>query len=90
MKCKETGGTKRQTLLGNDLFVAKSDGIRSCVVDIVAVWKALDSLDLPRVRFHDLQHTAATNVHQLTGDFLNRVRSLGTYACGHWRVAGYL
>jgi integrase len=25
--------------------------------------------EFPYIRFHDLRHTAATNMHQLTGDF---------------------
>ena len=26
-------------------------------------------LGMPHLRFHDLRHSAATNIHQLTGDF---------------------
>lgn len=31
--------------------------------------KQYKSVELPHIRFHDLRHTAATNIHQLTGDF---------------------
>ena len=54
----------------NDLVVAKPDGS-----PISASWvssqfgKLLEDLDMPHIRFHDLRHTAATNMHQLTGDF---------------------
>lgn len=31
--------------------------------------RLLREFDMPHIRFHDLRHTAATNMHQLTGDF---------------------
>ena len=34
-------------------------------------------LDLPYLRFHDLRHSAATNMHQLTGDFFTVGEILG-------------
>ena len=34
-------------------------------------------LDLPYLRFHDLRHTAATNMHMLTGDFYTVGEILG-------------
>jgi len=34
-------------------------------------------LELPHIRFHDLRHTAATNMHQLTGDFYTVGEILG-------------
>jgi len=33
--------------------------------------------DFPYIRFHDLRHTAATNMHQLTGDFFTVGMILG-------------
>ena len=33
--------------------------------------------ELPHIRFHDLRHTAATNMHQLTGDFYTVGQILG-------------
>ena len=35
------------------------------------------SIGLPDARFHDLRHTAATNMHQLTGDFYTVGQILG-------------
>jgi len=34
-------------------------------------------LELPHIRFHDLRHSAATNMHQLTGDFYTVGEILG-------------
>ena len=31
--------------------------------------RLLHSLGMPHIRFHDLRHSAATNMHELTGDF---------------------
>ena len=39
--------------------------------------KFLESHGLRRMRFHDLRHTAATNMHQLTGDFYTVGEILG-------------
>ena len=32
---------------------------------------------MPHIRFHDLRHTAATNMHELTGDFYTVGEILG-------------
>jgi hypothetical protein len=37
----------------------------------------LRHLELPHIRFHDLRHSAATNMHQLTGDFYTVGEILG-------------
>ena len=37
---------------------------------------------LPHIRFHDLRHTAATNMHQLTGDFYTVGEVLGHTLAG--------
>ena len=39
--------------------------------------KLLKELGLPYCRFHDLRHAAATNMHQLTGDFYTVGEILG-------------
>lgn len=39
--------------------------------------KLLKDLGLPHCRFHDLRHAAATNMHQLTGDFYTVGEILG-------------
>jgi site-specific recombinase XerC len=67
----------------NDLVVAKPDGS-----PISASWvssqfgKLLEDLDMPHIRFHDLRHTAATNTHQLTGDFYTVGEVLGHTLAG--------
>lgn len=32
---------------------------------------------MPQIRFHDLRHSAATNIHELTGDFYTVSQILG-------------
>ena len=44
--------------------------------------KLLEDLDMPHIRFHDLRHTAATNMHQLTGDFYTVGEVLGHTLAG--------
>ncbi len=39
--------------------------------------RLLRKLDMPHIRFHDLRHTAATNMHELTGDFYTVGNILG-------------
>jgi integrase len=39
--------------------------------------RLLKEHSLPHMRFHDLRHTAATNMHQLTGDFYTVGEILG-------------
>ena len=74
---------KTQALYDNDLVVAKPDG-----APISAAWvssqfgKLLEDLDMPHIRFHDLRHTAATNMHQLTGDFYTVGEILGHTLAG--------
>ena len=63
--------------------VAKPDG-----APIAASWvssqfgKLLEDLDMPHIRFHDLRHTAATNMHHLTGDFYTVGEVLGHTLAG--------
>lgn len=67
----------------NDLVVAKADG-----APIAASWvssqfgKLLEDLEMPHIRFHNLRHTAATNMHQLTGDFYTVGEVLGHTLAG--------
>ena len=42
----------------------------------------LEDVGLPRIRFHDLRHSAATNMHQLTGDFYTVGEILGHTLAG--------
>lgn len=54
----------------NDLVIAKPDGSPLRRESVSADFgQMLRCADFPHIRFHDLRHTAATNMHQLTGDF---------------------
>lgn len=62
----------------NDLVVPKPNGSprrRECVSSDFR--DLLRRLDMPHIRFHDLRHSAATNMHQLTGDFFTVSQILG-------------
>jgi integrase len=67
----------------NGLVVSKPDG-----APMYANWissgfgKLLEELDMPHIRFHDLRHSAATNMHQLTGDFYTVGEVLGHTLAG--------
>ena len=62
----------------NDLVIAKSDGspYRRDTMS-TNFGQLIRHLDMPHIRFHDLRHTAATNMHQLTGDFYTVGEILG-------------
>ena len=54
----------------NDLVVAKPDGSPHRRDRMSANFgQLIRHLEMPHIRFHDLRHAAATNMHQLTGDF---------------------
>ena len=80
---KEQAAKDGKPYYDNDLVVAKPDG-----APIPASWvssqfgKLLEDLDMPHIRFHDLRHTAATNMHQLTGDFYTAGEVLGHTLAG--------
>ena len=62
----------------NDLVVARQDG-SPCRRDRVSsdFAQMLRRSSMAHIRFHDLRHTAATNMHQLTGDFYTVGKILG-------------
>lgn len=71
----EAGGGK---YFDNKLFVPKADGSSQSRDRVSANFGQLvRHLELPHIRFHDLQHSAATNMHQLTGDFYTVGEILG-------------
>lgn len=74
MLCSMSG----KTYYDNDLVVARPDGT-PCQRDQAShdFAQMLRRSGLPHIRFHDLRHTAATNMHQLTGDFYTVGRVLG-------------
>lgn len=54
----------------NKLLVAQPDGTPINPSIVSKGWaQLLRRLEMPHMRFHDLRHTAATNLHELTGDF---------------------
>ena len=62
----------------NRLVVAKPNGVpfrRETVSSDFG--QLLRRFELPHIRFHDLRHAAATNMHQLTGDFYTVGQILG-------------
>ena len=62
----------------NDLVICKPDGSPLSESFVSHEFqKYLIRLDLPKIRFHDLRHSAATNMHELTGDFYSVGEILG-------------
>lgn len=62
----------------SDLVVAKADGSLEQRDRISANFgQLLRRLEMRHIRFHDLRHSAATNIHQLTGDFYTVSQILG-------------
>lgn len=62
----------------NDLVFAKPNGAPKRRERISANFgQLLRHAEMPHIRFHDLRHTAATNMHQLTGDFYTVGQILG-------------
>lgn len=75
--------TRQRALYGssyfeNDLVFAKPDGRPEQRGNMSSNFrKPLERANLPHIRFHDLRHSAATNMHQLTGDFFTIGQILG-------------
>ena len=62
----------------NDLVFAKPNGAPKRRERISTNFgQLLRHAGMPSIRFHDLRHTAATNMHQLTGDFYTVGQILG-------------
>ena len=62
----------------NDLVFAKPNGVPKRKGRISTNFgQLLRRSNMPHIRFHDLRHTAATNMHQLTGDFYTVGQILG-------------
>lgn len=69
---------RRNTSINSDFIVCKEDGKPLSEGHISRDFnKLLKELGLPYCRFHDLRHAAATNMHQLTGDFYTVGEILG-------------
>ena len=62
----------------NKLLLCRPDGSPWQAKNVSSGFpRKVERLGLPRIRFHDLRHTAATNMHQLTGDFFTVAHILG-------------
>ena len=62
----------------SDIVVCRSDGQPLSEGHISRDFNKIIKMNgLPYLRFHDLRHTAATNMHQLTGDFYTVGEILG-------------
>ena len=67
-----------ETYYGNDLVLAKPNGAPERRERVSANFgQFLRHQDLRHIRFHDLRHSAATNMHELTGDFYTVGQILG-------------
>jgi integrase len=66
------------TYYENDIVVARANGTPHRRDQVSANFgQMLRRSDFNYIRFHDLRHTAATNMHQLTGDFYTVGEILG-------------
>ena len=75
---KRFAGLSGETYYDNDLVFAKPNGAPKRRERISANFgQLLRHSGMPHMRFHDLRHTAATNMHQLTGDFYTIGQILG-------------
>ena len=75
---KELTTLAGQPYYDNDLVVAKADGSPLRPDHLSTQFpQFLRHNDMPHIRFHDLRHTAATNMHELTGDFYTVGEILG-------------
>jgi integrase len=62
----------------NDIVVARANGAPHRRDQVSSNYgQMLRRSNFPYIRFHDLRHTAATNMHQLTGDFFTVGMILG-------------
>lgn len=75
---KEILSTAGGAYYDNDLVIAKSDGSPERRERVSSNFgQLLRHKEMPHIRFHDLRHGAATNMHQLTGDFYTVGKVLG-------------
>ena len=62
----------------NNLVISKPDGSPMRPDRVTCNFgQLLRHLEMPHIRFHDLRHSAATNMHELTGDFYTVGQVLG-------------
>lgn len=67
-----------QPFYDNRLVISKANGAPMAPERVTNNFgQFLRRRDLPHIRFHDLRHSAATNMHELTGDFYTIGEILG-------------
>jgi integrase len=77
-KQKEEARQSGTPYYDNSLLICRANGEPHNRSVISSTWKRmLVSHKLPHMRFHDLRHTTATNLHGLTGDFYTVGEILG-------------
>jgi integrase len=77
-KRRELAKLSGQPFYDNRLVISRPDGKVKMPSNMSSDFKSfLRSTGMPHIRFHDLRHTAATNMHQLTGDFYTVSKILG-------------
>ncbi|AFV01208.1 MULTISPECIES: tyrosine-type recombinase/integrase [unclassified Dehalobacter] len=77
-KQKELAQLSGQEYYDNSLVIAKPNGAPLRADRVSSNFgQMLRHLEMPHIRFHDLRHSAATNMHQLTGDFYTVGEILG-------------
>lgn len=75
---KELARLSGDTYYENHLACCKANGAPYRRETLSANFgQTIRRLGLPHIRFHDLRHTAATNMHELTGDFYTVGKILG-------------
>ena len=73
----------------NDLVICRRDGGPENPQRILEEYhNILTKLHLPKSRFHDLRRSAATNIHNLTGDFFTISQILGHSVSGTASLLG--
>ncbi len=77
-KQKELAELSGQPYYENNLVIAKADGSPARADRVTNNFgQFLRHQNLQHIRFHDLRHSAATNMHELTGDFYTVGEILG-------------
>lgn len=77
-KQKELAELSGQPYYDNNLVIAKADGSPARADRVTNNFgQFLRHQNMPHIRFHDLRHSAATNMHELTGDFYTVGEILG-------------
>lgn len=78
LRQKELATMAGDVYYDNDLVIAKANGTPYRRDRVSSNWgQYIRHLDMPHIRFHDLRHSAATNMHELTGDFYTVGQVLG-------------